>query len=129
MVSASQERAITRMASAHLEVRQKVQLADYTTYKVGGPAALFIEVIETEALAPLMRTLHELELPWLVLGKGSNVLIADAGFNGAVVHLGKGFTKDNLTRDAFSEGVHRLEVGAALSRLRGLRATQTPPKE
>ena len=91
MVNATQHAGIQDLASTQLNVRRDVPLAPYTTYKVGGPAALFIELESVESAAPLLTRLEELDIAWLVLGKGSNVLISDAGFDGAVIQLGKGF--------------------------------------
>ena len=61
----------------------------------------------------------------LLLGNGSNVLFADAGFDGVVVHLGgPGFTRVALERDAEGPGRHRLEAGAGLSITKLLRFTK-----
>ena len=114
MASLAQRQGVEEMSSATLTVTRDVSLAPYTTYKVGGPAALFIEVSEVRALYALLERLATIELPWLVLGKGSNVLVADAGFDGAVIQLGKALAEHALQRDALGAGVHRLEVGGAM---------------
>ena len=114
MVNATQHAGIQDLASTQLNVRRDVPLAPYTTYKVGGPAALFIELESVESAAPLLTRLEELDIAWLVLGKGSNVLISDAGFDGAVIQLGKGFAHHSLDQNHHGPGVHRLEVGAAM---------------
>jgi UDP-N-acetylmuramate dehydrogenase len=74
-----------------------------TTYRVGGRAALFCELEDEEAATALRDALVEIraeasgegppgsELPILVLGKGSNMLVADAGWPGLCVRLGEGF--------------------------------------
>ncbi len=63
-----------------------------TTYRVGGDAALLVEVGSEEDLHALREALHTTgvagRLPVLVLGKGSNLLVADAGFAGVVVRPG-----------------------------------------
>ena len=66
-------------------------LAKYTTWKIGGPAEFFISPETEEQLQITLQTLHELEIPWFILGKGSNLLIKDTGFSGAVIKLGKAF--------------------------------------
>ncbi|MHB8328909.1 MAG: UDP-N-acetylmuramate dehydrogenase [Acidimicrobiales bacterium] len=65
-----------------------------TTYRVGGRASLLVEVDGERDLTLLHRALClvDAEIPVLVLGKGSNLLVADAGFVGLVVVLGPGFT-------------------------------------
>ena len=67
------------------QVREKAALAPYTTYGVGGPADLLIEARATEDLAALVRLAHAAGVPALVLGAGSNVLIADGGVRGLVI--------------------------------------------
>ncbi len=63
----------------------------YTTYHLGGKAAAFVEPQGTEDLAELLRCLTHAQVPYLMLGGGSNVLFADEGFQGVVLRLGKGF--------------------------------------
>ena len=111
MVSATQRNGVSQMASERLEILSDVCLAPHTTYKVGGNAALFINVIDPSALQPLLARLEELQIAWLILGNGSNVLFSDAGFDGAVLHLGEGFATAEVTLDAFEPGQHLLEVG------------------
>jgi UDP-N-acetylmuramate dehydrogenase len=67
------------------EVRTDVPLAPLTTYRLGGPAALALTPLDVEDLARAVALLVEHEVPWEVLGGGSNVLVADRGFRGAVV--------------------------------------------
>lgn len=68
-------------------VERNVPTHSWTTYKRGGPAAFVFEatsVGDLEAITPL-------DLPVLVIGKGSNLVIADAGFDGVVIRLGGDF--------------------------------------
>lgn len=69
-----------------------VPLGPLTTYKLGGPARLMVEVEERDDLVSLAAAIEETPLPVLILGRGSNVLISDRGFDGVVVHLGTGFS-------------------------------------
>ena len=62
-----------------------------TTYRVGGTAALAVEPADESALLDVARALRGLDVPVLVLGNGSNLLVADRGFRGLVVSLGAGF--------------------------------------
>jgi len=68
-----------------------VALGPFTTYRVGGPAALFTTVDDDEQLAALASVVAEAGVPVLVVGKGSNLLVADAGFDGLAVRLGDRF--------------------------------------
>ena len=71
--------------------RRDEPLGPRTTYRVGGPAALLVEV-DTEAdLAAVRGAVGTTGVDVLVVGKGSNLLVADAGFPGLAVALGEGF--------------------------------------
>ena len=69
-----------------------VLLGQLTTYKLGGPARLLVEAQEVSDLELVAAGLEATRTPVLVLGRGSNVLISDRGFDGVVVHLGAGFS-------------------------------------
>ncbi len=71
-------------------VARDAPLGDRTTWRVGGPAAVTVRVDSTDDLQRLGAVLPT-EVPRLVLGRGSNLLVADAGFPGVVVDLGPGF--------------------------------------
>jgi hypothetical protein len=62
-----------------------------TTYRVGGTATLFVEPEDEDELVAMARSLAGLDVPVLVVGKGSNLLVADRGFDGLAVSLGQGF--------------------------------------
>jgi UDP-N-acetylmuramate dehydrogenase len=79
-----------------------------TTYRVGGTASLYLEAGDEDDLVAVARGLDGLEVPVMVLGRGSNLLVADAGFDGLVISLGAGF--ESLSIDG-----HRVRAGAALS--------------
>jgi UDP-N-acetylmuramate dehydrogenase len=60
-------------------------LAPYTTIKVGGAAALLIEVENASDFKKTLSLIAHLALPYKILGKGSNVIISDTGFEGVVI--------------------------------------------
>lgn len=62
-------------------------LAPYTTYRVGGAAAVFASPRNDADLYLISEVVHDTELPTLVVGRGSNLLVADAGFPGIVISL------------------------------------------
>ena len=77
-----------------------VNLGVLTTYRVGGDTALYVEVQTEQDLEIVSRARNETDLPTLVIGKGSNLLVADTGFPGITVALGKQFetfTTDQAT--------------------------------
>ena len=65
-----------------------VPLAQYTTYRVGGNAALRVHVESIDDLEAISAVLAQVDLPLLVIGRGSNMLIADTGFQGLAITFG-----------------------------------------
>lgn len=62
-----------------------------TTYRVGGSTALFVEPDDEDQLRTVAKAIYGVEIPIVVLGRGSNILVADRGFAGLVVSIGPGF--------------------------------------
>jgi len=89
-------------------------LGPLTTYGVGGPAALLVEVEGPDDLGAVRAVLAGSGVPVCVVGRGSNFLVADAGFDGVAVHLGRGFNSVQLP-DAASEGSPPFVVRAGAS--------------
>ena len=69
------------------EVGAPVPIRDYTTLRLGGPARRFVEATTEAELLREVRAADEAGTPLLVLGGGSNVVVADEGFDGTVVHV------------------------------------------
>ncbi len=87
--------AVTRLQTASFggRVRFDAPIGELTTYRVGGRAAALV-VLETEQeITELARIVSDHELPTLVIGRGSNLLIADSGFDGVALMLGEGFAR------------------------------------
>jgi len=75
------------------KVRSDKDLAKNTTFRVGGPAAVFAVADSLHDLHVIVGTATEYELPLLLLGRGSNLLISDYGYQGVVLQLGKDFQR------------------------------------
>ncbi|MDX8401468.1 MAG: UDP-N-acetylmuramate dehydrogenase [Mariprofundaceae bacterium] len=108
----------TQQLAALGELRADEPMARHLTLGVGGPARWFFRPRDREALVEAMRRLAEsTEAPDILpLGRGSNLLVADAGFDGLVIDMGA------LDAIAFGETGHgrpevRAEAGARMSRL------------
>jgi UDP-N-acetylmuramate dehydrogenase len=87
-------------------LRTAFPLAPLTTFRIGGPASLYLELASDRDLAAAGEAVRRTDVPVLVIGKGSNLLIADRGFAGLVLRLGRFF------RWAARDG-DRLSAGAA----------------
>jgi len=71
-------------------------LAPLTSFRIGGPADIYVEPANSAELAALVRYFRELDLPMLLLGNGSNILISDEGFHGVIINIEKGFSFTQL---------------------------------
>ena len=67
-------------------VTEKAPLAELTSFRIGGPAARLIE-LPADAAAPVLKLCRQSELPVFWLGKGSNLLVSDRGFDGVILRL------------------------------------------
>jgi len=76
-------------------VRGKIQwdapLSALTTFRIGGPADALVTLLDAEAVQQLLSFCHREGVHWKLLGRGSNILAADAGFRGIIIVLGEGF--------------------------------------
>jgi len=78
-----------------LKISENISLAAYTTLGIGGPARWFVEAASEAEIAEACDWAHGKGAPLFVLGGGSNLLIADEGFPGLVLHVGlKGIERD-----------------------------------
>ena len=83
----------TLSATEGVEASDDMTLAQCTTYRIGGPADLVVTAHTYAGLVRIVRVLAEQGVPWVVLGRGSNVLAADAGYRGCVIRLGSEFSR------------------------------------
>jgi UDP-N-acetylmuramate dehydrogenase len=67
------------------KVRENVSLAPYTSARIGGPADVLITAESADELARIIKLLWKLDLDFIMLGGGSNVLVSDRGVRGVVV--------------------------------------------
>ena len=70
-------------------------MASHTTFRIGGPADYFVLPETVEELAGILKICKEENVPYFILGNGSNLLVGDKGFRGVVVQLYKNF--DGMT--------------------------------
>jgi UDP-N-acetylmuramate dehydrogenase len=72
-------------AIPNVAVSERVPLAPYTRFGIGGPADLFVEAASESGLVAAMSVVRDSGLPAVVIGDGSNLVVSDAGFRGAVL--------------------------------------------
>jgi UDP-N-acetylmuramate dehydrogenase len=80
-----------RAAGATGDVLPGSSLAELTTLRVGGPARALVTAEQDHDLAAVGAVCTARGLPWLVVGRGSNLLVADDGWPGVAITLGRGY--------------------------------------
>jgi UDP-N-acetylmuramate dehydrogenase len=90
-------------------VTEDEPLASRTSFGIGGPAEFFVEMARPDAIASLLDGCMQRSIPYLLLGAGTNLLIADAGVEGLVVRV--------VNRDHHIDGV-RVRAAAGLKMMR-----------
>lgn len=123
-------------------------LSELCTFEIGGPARYFVEVRTIDEMRQALLACHERNLPYFILGKGSNSLFDDRGFNGAVIlnkidflerpspetfHVGAGYNFSLLGTQTARQGFSGLEfasgipgtVGGAVFMNAGANGTET----
>ncbi|GIK81488.1 MAG: UDP-N-acetylmuramate dehydrogenase [Pseudorhodoplanes sp.] len=92
-------------------------LADLTWFRVGGPAQVLFMPEDENDLAYFLRNLPD-DVPVVVIGLGSNLIVRDGGVEGVVIRLGRGFNAVTV------EAGHRIRAGAAVPDVKVARAAQ-----
>lgn len=67
-------------------------LSEHTTFKIGGNCSFLIEINSANSAAELVKYLRANEIKYAILGKGSNIIASDSGYDGVILHFGKEFS-------------------------------------
>ena len=94
------------------EVLEQEPMARHTTFKVGGPADLFVEPGSREEIRFALEAARRDQVPFFIVGKGSNLLVSDEGYRGMILHIGTKMSQITV-RDDLIEA----EAGAPLSKI------------
>ena len=87
-------------------------MSRHTTFRVGGEAQCFVRISDKEQLKKLIPYLRQIEVPYFILGNGSNLLVSDKGYEGVILQIG------NKMNTITVEGIHiRAQAGALLSQI------------
>lgn len=80
-------------------VRRDERLSRHTSYRIGGPADLLVSVRSYGALQRAIEILGREAVPWVILGKGSNILASDEGYRGCVILLEGEFSRMSVNAE------------------------------
>jgi UDP-N-acetylmuramate dehydrogenase len=104
---ASQLAAVPR-----IEVEREKPLAPYTSYRIGGPTAVWVAPQSEAALQRVLEVVHAAGASLFVLGRGSNLLVSDRGWRGVTLYIG-----ENLSGMSFSGLQAEVRAGTLLTDL------------
>mgnify|MGYP002569487618 CR=1 FL=1 len=103
---ASIKKALVQMGIPFLE---QEPMCAHTTFRIGGPAALYVRPQSRDELVSAARLVQDGSVPLVVMGKGSNLLIADAGFSGVIL------STEAMTDMSFQKNVLTCAAGAGVT--------------
>lgn len=84
----------------------------HTTFRVGGEAQCFVRISDREQLRQIVPYLQQVEIPFFILGNGSNLLVGDKGYRGVVLQIG-----DRMNQISTDGERMIVQAGALLSRI------------
>lgn len=79
------------------EYKLNEPLKNHTTFKIGGQAKILVQINSEKSLVKLLSFLREKNIKFFILGKGSNILADDNGFDGVILKISKDFSEIKLT--------------------------------
>jgi len=112
----------------NVKMSKNILLAPYTTFKIGGAVKCFCETRDSEEIIAVITMAKKKNLPFFILGGGSNVLVSDKGFDGLVIRIQNpkskiqnstiyadaGVLLSNLVADSIKTGLTGLEWAAGI---------------
>lgn len=83
-------------------------LKNHTYFKIGGPADLFLEPENSEELKTILNLIKKYNINYYIIGNGTNLLISDEGFKGAIIKIGEKFNYINIVDTKITVGAGTL---------------------
>jgi len=99
------------------DVFLNVNMSEYTTFKIGGPADYMVFPKDEDQLVNTIIGCKRNNLPYTFIGKGSNVLVSDKGVRGLVINLSDNFNDIYLADKEYDDTVIYAQSGATLSKI------------
>lgn len=93
-------------------VKENENMANHTTFKCGGDASLYVTPNSIDELVKVLEVLRSENYPYMVIGNGSNLLVKDSGYDGAIVEVDKKISEIDVRGEEII-----VEAGAKLSKV------------
>ena len=74
-------------------------MAKHTTFRTGGCSDYFVSPTEISQIQEIIDLCHKEEIPYYIIGNGSNLLVSDKGYRGVMIHLGPSFSGCELDEE------------------------------
>lgn len=98
-------------------IREQEPLTAHTTFRIGGPALYYLIPEGVEEVRDALQFAREKELPFYVIGRGSNLLFEDEGYHGVVIEIGKGMEQVTMKEEPDGTVCVTAQAGIPLSTL------------
>ena len=76
-----------------LPIQRNISLKSLVTFRIGGPAAAYFQPNNENQILSAIKVCKEMDIPYFIMGNGSNLLVRDGGFPGLIIHIGESFSK------------------------------------
>lgn len=93
-------------------IYQEEPMKKHTTFRVGGNADYFVAVRNGEEIAQMIQLCQEMQMPYYILGNGSNLLVSDNGYHGLIIYIGKEMSAITVDGNCM-----HVQAGALLSKI------------
>ena len=74
-------------------------MCDHTTFRIGGKADVFVSIINEHEILRLLDLLKSRQIPFFILGNGSNILVSDSGYRGVIIEIGSAYSGVRMLDD------------------------------
>lgn len=100
------------------QVKKDEPMKRHTTFRAGGPAKFFVSPLDEEALKHVICFCREENIPYYLLGNGSNLLVSDAGYDGVMLSLGNSCSEIEILEHAGSDtAILKAGAGSMLAQI------------
>lgn len=94
------------------DILENEPMSRHTTFRIGGEAACFVRISKEEQLSALIPYFKKVDIPYFVIGNGSNLLVGDLGYHGVILQI-----KDKFDKIDVEGNLMRIQAGALLSKV------------
>ena len=105
------EKLLNFLRQKNIDFALNESMKNHTSFKIGGNADVFISPKNNKECSDIVLECNTEKIPYIIIGRGSNLLVRDEGIRGAVISISNNFSKI----DAISDTIFRCQAGASLA--------------